>query len=42
MRLFVVEDLSREVIEALGEHFDVDPSFFQAHLVDFSSWRTLR
>lgn len=34
-RLFVVEDLSRSVIEALGSKFDVDPSFFREHLVDY-------
>lgn len=35
LRLFVVEDLSREVIEALGSKFDIDPSFFREHLVDY-------
>lgn len=35
LRLFVVEDLSRSVIEALGSKFDVDPSFFREHLVDY-------
>lgn len=34
-RLFVVEDLSREVIETLGAHYDVDPSFFREHIVDY-------
>lgn len=34
LRLFVVEDLSRDVIESLGSHYDVDPSFFREHLVD--------
>lgn len=34
-RLFVVEDLSREVIETLGARYDVDPSFFREHLVDY-------
>lgn len=34
-RLWVVEDLSREVIEALGSHYDVDPSFFREHIVDY-------
>lgn len=35
LRLFVVEDLSREVIETLGSQYDVDPSFFREHLVDY-------
>lgn len=30
-RLFVVEDLSRSVIEALGARYDVDPAFFLDH-----------
>lgn len=33
-RLFVVEDLSRCVVEALGYHLKVDPSFFREHIVD--------
>lgn len=35
LRLFVVEDLSRGVIEALGSTFDIDPSFFREHIVDY-------
>lgn len=35
LRLFVVEDLSRDVIETLGSHFNIDPSFFREHLVDY-------
>lgn len=31
-RLFVVEDLSSSVIEHLGSHFDIDPSFFRDHI----------
>lgn len=34
LRLFVVEDLSRAVIEALGFHFKIDPSFFREQIVD--------
>lgn len=34
-RLFVVEDLSRDVIETLGSRYDVDPSFFREHIVDY-------
>ncbi|KAL8881215.1 MAG: hypothetical protein Q9198_001537 [Flavoplaca austrocitrina] len=33
-RLFVVEDLSKPVIEALGSTFDIDPRFFRDHLED--------
>ncbi len=32
--LFVVEDLSTPVIEALGSAFDLDPRFFRDHLED--------
>lgn len=35
LRQFVVEDLSRDVIELLGGHYDVNPSFFREHLVDY-------
>lgn len=34
-RLWVVEDLSREVIETLGHHYDIDPSFFREHILDY-------
>ena len=40
-RLYVVEDLSRDVIEILGAHFQVDPSFFRAHIMDFA-WNNVR
>lgn len=39
-RLFVVEDLSRNVIEALGNHFKIDPSFFREHIVDYAWYNT--
>jgi hypothetical protein len=35
-RLFVVEDLSREVIELLGEHLDIEPAFFREQIVDYA------
>lgn len=41
-RLFVVEDLSRNVIEALGYHFKIDPSFFREHIVDYAWYNTSR
>lgn len=39
-RMFVVEDLSRDVIEALGSHFKIDPSFFREHIVDYAWYNT--
>jgi len=41
LRLFVVEDLSREVIEQLGYCFDIDPEFFLAHLSNHA-WYNIR
>ncbi|KAI0102581.1 hypothetical protein GGR51DRAFT_550436 [Nemania sp. FL0031] len=41
LKLFVVEDLSREVIERLGYHFDIDPDFFRAHIFDYA-WYNIR
>ena len=40
-RLFVVEDLSRDVIEAFGSRFDVDPLFFRGHISDYM-WHNTR
>lgn len=34
LKLFVVEDLSREVIETLGYHLEIEPDFFRAHIFD--------
>lgn len=34
-RLFIVEDLSRDVIEILGARFDIDPRFFRGQISDF-------
>jgi hypothetical protein len=31
-RLYMLEDLSGPYIEALGDHFDIDPSLFAVHL----------
>lgn len=31
-RLFLVEDLSNEVIEILGTHLDIEPEFFASHI----------
>jgi hypothetical protein len=40
-RLYVVEDLSRDVIEALGGKLSIEPSFFRAHIVDYA-WYNVR
>ena len=40
-RLFVLEDLSRDVIEAFGARFDVDPLFFRGHISDYM-WHNIR
>ncbi|KAI0200680.1 hypothetical protein F4808DRAFT_427487 [Astrocystis sublimbata] len=40
-RLFVVEDLSRENIEALGQKYEIDPDFFRAHIMDYA-WYNVR
>jgi len=34
-RLFIVEDLSREVIDHLGSHQDIDPLLFASHISDY-------
>jgi hypothetical protein len=39
-RLFVVEDLSRDVIEALGAKYDVDPLFWRSHISDYLWYNT--
>ncbi|KAJ4394127.1 hypothetical protein N0V93_003344 [Gnomoniopsis smithogilvyi] len=40
-RLYVVEDLSRNVIEALGSEFQISPEFFRAHIADYA-WYNVR
>lgn len=40
-RLYVVEDLSRDVIELLGTKFGIEPDFFRAHIVDYA-WYNIR
>ncbi|KAF5569395.1 hypothetical protein FPHYL_2211 [Fusarium phyllophilum] len=40
-RLFVVEDLSRDVIEILGSELSIDPRFFRAHITDYV-WNNIR
>ncbi|KAF5632728.1 metal ion transmembrane transporter [Fusarium sp. NRRL 52700] len=41
LRLLIVEDLSRGVIEMLGSKFDIDPAFFRSHIDDYS-WYNIR
>lgn len=41
LRLFVVEDLSRSVIEALGARFEIDPTFFRDHAAVESQWESI-
>jgi hypothetical protein len=40
-RIFVIEDLSRDVIEALGAHYDIDPLFFRGQISDYL-WHNVR
>ena len=39
-RIFIVEDLSRDVIEALGAQYDIDPLFFRSHILDYLWYNT--
>lgn len=39
-RIFIVEDLSRDVIEAFGAQYDIDPLFFRAHVSDYLWYNT--
>jgi len=41
LRLYIVEDLSRDVIEAFGEKFDIEPAFFREQIVDYT-WCNVR
>ncbi|KAF1945374.1 hypothetical protein EJ02DRAFT_53692 [Clathrospora elynae] len=41
LRLFLVEDLSRQVIELLGSRFDIDPLFFREQIDDYV-WHNTR
>jgi hypothetical protein len=41
LRLFIVEDLSRKVIELLGARFDIDPLFFREQIDDYV-WHNTR
>jgi hypothetical protein len=39
-RLFIVEDLSRDVIEMLGAHYDIEPTFFRDQIFDYAWYNT--
>ncbi|SPJ91523.1 uncharacterized protein FTOL_13538 [Fusarium torulosum] len=41
LSLFVVEDLTRDVIETLGAGLAIDPRFFRAHIADYV-WNNIR
>ncbi|RYO77010.1 hypothetical protein DL762_009538 [Monosporascus cannonballus] len=41
LRLYVVEDLSRDVIEVLGQKLKIDPDVFRSHIVDYA-WYNVR
>lgn len=40
LKLYVVEDLSRDVIEFLGAYLDIEPAFFRSHIVDYAWYNT--
>ncbi|CAK1360116.1 hypothetical protein CB0940_06217 [Cercospora beticola] len=35
VRLVIAEDLSRDLVDMLGEHYDIDPLFFLSHIGDY-------
>ncbi|CAG8959785.1 hypothetical protein HYFRA_00001692 [Hymenoscyphus fraxineus] len=39
-RLFIVEDLSRDVIEILGAKYDIDPLYFRSQISDYMWYNT--
>ncbi|RYP15474.1 hypothetical protein DL765_005681 [Monosporascus sp. GIB2] len=41
LRLYVVEDLSRDVIEVLGQKLKIEPDVFRSHIVDYA-WYNVR
>lgn len=40
-RLYIVEDLSRDVIELLGASLDIEPAFFRDQILDYA-WYNVR
>ena len=39
-RLFILEDLSRDMIELLGAHLDIEPGFFREQIFDYAWYNT--
>jgi hypothetical protein len=39
-RLFILEDLSRDMIELLGSHLDIEPGFFREQIFDYAWYNT--
>jgi hypothetical protein len=39
-RMYVVEDLSRDMTELLGSQLDIDPQFFRGHISDYFWYNT--
>jgi long-subunit acyl-CoA synthetase (AMP-forming) len=42
LKLYVAEDLSRDVIEHLGAQLDIEPAFFREQIVDYVSAASTR
>ncbi|KAH8600737.1 hypothetical protein B0O99DRAFT_287982 [Bisporella sp. PMI_857] len=40
-RIFILEDLSRDMVEVFGAAYDIDPLFFRGHLLDYL-WYNIR
>ena len=38
VRIYVVEDLSRDVVELFGQKFGIDPHFWKSHIDDYLWW----
>lgn len=39
-RLYILEDLSRDIIELFGSTFDIEPHFFREHIFDYAWYNT--
>lgn len=39
-RFFIIEDLSRDVIETFGSAYDIDPTFWRGHISDYLWYNT--
>jgi hypothetical protein len=39
-RLFILEDLSRDMMELLGAHLDIEPGFFREQIFDYAWYNT--